>query len=137
MEFLVVSMKMTNCFFLAFPSIATARYVKVYLDGDRLVVEEGQAAYLICSIAGFPETDIKKYDVRWVFNNHKTVGSGRQYSIYRAERKDEGTYTCEVTDYYTTSSASFYLPIKGQYECLITFYLFTKKKQQQTNKTCA
>ncbi|KAK3756903.1 hypothetical protein RRG08_009445 [Elysia crispata] len=89
-----------------------ARDVKVYLNGTLKMVDQGDSATLVCSIADFPQ-DKEQLLVRWFFNNRRLVHIGHLLYLNDVSVKDEGTYTCEVTDYLTTSSASFYLPIKA------------------------
>ncbi|GFO47702.1 Ig-like and fibronectin type-iii domain-containing protein c25g4.10 isoform x1 [Plakobranchus ocellatus] len=91
-----------------------ARDVKVYLSGDMPYVEIGNDAMLVCSIAGFPQT-IEELSVKFIFKNRRVVSNNRFLYLNNVDSlTDEGLYTCEVTDYFTTSSASFYLPVKAK-----------------------
>ncbi|RUS89834.1 hypothetical protein EGW08_002364 [Elysia chlorotica] len=89
-----------------------ARDVKVYLLGGSSTADQGTDVRLVCSIADFPQ-DIRQMVVRWHFNNRRYVGLGQFLDLSSVSMEDEGTYTCEVTDYFATSSGSFYLPIKA------------------------
>nr|AXI69347.1 Ig-like and fibronectin type-III domain-containing protein [Cepaea nemoralis] len=89
------------------------RNVNLYLDGSKKWVDQGQPAKLICARSGFNPDET--FRVKWLFNNRRDLNNDGKLELLIPKvdaARDEGEYTCTVTDSVVSSSDSLFLPVK-------------------------
>lgn len=81
--------------------------------GEDEWVEQGQSAKLLCALNGFNPNSVIRLE--WFFNYRRKLDNSGKKELFLnnvESTRDEGVYTCSVTDSSISSSNSLFLPVK-------------------------
>lgn len=100
--------------------------MKVSLVGNEPFVKIGHDIILQCTAFDFNPND--PYTIKWYYNDGREMGSanvnGRNLILRNVNPvRDEGTYSCQVTDSSGTTSDALFLPIQCNLVFILNYFM--------------